>query len=86
MSGPTSVKVSQRFQIILPAVVRQRLNLQCGDHLLVDIQEGMIILLPQPENYTQNLAGFYHEIWEGIDAQKYIDEERGDWDNGIQMC
>ena len=79
MPAPTTVKVSRRYQIAVPAVVRQRLNIQSGDRLLVDIQDGMIILLPQPENYAQHLAGLHHEIWEGVDAQKYIDEERRAW-------
>ncbi len=81
MPGPTTVKVSRRYQIAVPAVVRQRLNIQGGDRLLVDVQDGMIILLPQPENYTQHLAGLHHEIWEGIDPQKYIDEERSAWED-----
>jgi AbrB family looped-hinge helix DNA binding protein len=79
MPGSTTVKVSRRYQIAVPAVVRQRLNIQSGDRLLVDIQDGMIILLPQPEKYAQRLAGLHHEIWEGIDAQEYIDEERSTW-------
>ncbi len=57
-----------------------------GDRLLVDVRDGMVILLPQPDNYTQRLAGLHHEIWEGIDLQKYIDEERDDWENDIRMC
>jgi AbrB family looped-hinge helix DNA binding protein len=79
MPAPTTVKVSRRYQIAVPAVVRQQLNIQSGDRLLVDVQDGMIILLPQPENYAQQLAGLHHEIWEGVDAQKYIDEERRTW-------
>ena len=79
MPAPTTVKVSRRYQIAVPAVVRQQLNIQSGDRLLVDVQDGMIILLPQPEEYARHLAGLHHEIWEGVDAQKYIDEERRTW-------
>ena len=86
MSGSTTVKVSRRYQIVVPAEVRQRLNIQSGDRLLMDVQDGMIILLSQPENYTQHLAGLHNEIWEGIDAQKYIDEERSSSKNDIQVC
>jgi AbrB family looped-hinge helix DNA binding protein len=86
MSASTTVKVSRRYRITVPALVRQRLNIQGGDRLLVDVQDGMIILLPQPENYTQHLAGLHYEIWEGIDAQKYIDEERSSSKNDIQVC
>jgi len=81
MSGSTTVKVSRRYQIAVPSSVREHLNIQSGDRLLVDVQDGMIILLPQPEKYAQHLAGLHHEIWDGIDAQKYIDEERSAWED-----
>lgn len=48
-------------------------------HLLVDIQDGMMILMPEPANYTQAMQGLHKDVWEGIDAQKYLDEERDVW-------
>ena len=75
----TTVKVSRRYQIAVPHIARQQLNIQSGDRLLVDIQDGMIILLPQPQNYTRFLAGLNKEIWEGKDAQQYITRERQAW-------
>jgi AbrB family looped-hinge helix DNA binding protein len=80
MSLSTTVKVSRRYQIAVPHIARERLNIQSGDHLLVDIQDGMIILMPQPANYARHLAGLHREIWEGIDPQQYVNEERGKWD------
>ncbi len=79
MSGYTTVKVSRRYQIAVSAAVRRRLNIRDGDRFLIDVQDGMIILLPQPENYARRLAGLHHEIWENVDPQKYIDEERSAW-------
>jgi AbrB family looped-hinge helix DNA binding protein len=76
MGESMSVKVSKRYQIAVPAAARERLNTQSGDRLIVDIQDGMIILLPEPRNYTEHMAGLYHEIWEGVDAQEYINGER----------
>lgn len=81
MSISTTVKVSKRYQIVVPKAARNRLNIQSGDRLLVDIQDGMIILLPQPKNYTQQLAGLHREIWEGIDPETYLNEERNAWDD-----
>lgn len=81
MSISTTVKVSKRYQIVVPKAARNRLNIQSGDRLLVDIQDGMIILLPQPKNYTQQLAGMHREIWEGIDTETYLNEERNAWDD-----
>jgi len=80
MENRTSVKVSQRFQIAVPQLARKRLKIQGGDRLLVDVQDGMMILMPQPQRYTDTLAGLHREIWKGEDAQKVVDEERGAWD------
>ena len=78
-----TVKVSKRYQIAVPASARERLNIKSGDRLIFDIQDGMMILLPQPRSYTEHLAGLHKEIWEGIDSQKYIQQERDAWDNSL---
>jgi AbrB family looped-hinge helix DNA binding protein len=80
MSTSISVKVSKRFQIAVPRAARTQLNIQRGDRLLVDIQDGMLILLPQPQNYTSQLEGLHREIWEGVETEEYLDGERAAWD------
>jgi AbrB family looped-hinge helix DNA binding protein len=79
MPGSTSVKVSKRYQIAVPAIARKLLNIKSGDRLLVDIQDGVMILMPEPDNYTQAMAGLHKDIWEGVQAQKYIEEQREAW-------
>lgn len=81
MSHPVSVKVSSRYQIVVPSVARERLNIQGGDRLLVDIQDGLLILLPQPQDYATHLAGLHRDVWEGLDTDAYLQEERDAWDN-----
>jgi hypothetical protein len=65
----------------VPAIARQQLNIQSGDRLLVDVQDGMLVLLPQPENYTQQMAGLHRQIWEGLNTRAYLDEERNAWES-----
>jgi AbrB family looped-hinge helix DNA binding protein len=79
MTVSTSVKVSKRYQIAVPAIARELLNIKGGDRLLVDIQDGIIVLMPEPDSYAQATAGLHKEIWEGVDAQKYVNEERSSW-------
>jgi AbrB family looped-hinge helix DNA binding protein len=79
MSKPVSVKVSSRYQISVPRMVRDRLNIQGGDRLLVDVQDGLLILLPQPQDYTAHLAGLHQEVWAGLDTTTYLQEERDAW-------
>lgn len=81
MSETVAVKVSSRYQIAVPQGARQRLHIQKGDRLLVDIQDGLMILTPQPTNFTAHLAGLHGDVWAGIDAATYLREERAAWDN-----
>jgi AbrB family looped-hinge helix DNA binding protein len=79
MSDLVTVKVSSRHQIVVPSAVREQLNIQSGDRLLVDIQDGVLVLLPQPQNYTAHLAGLHSDVWAGVDAVAYVQEERQAW-------
>lgn len=79
MSDSVTVKVSNRYQIALPSLARKQLNIQAGDRLLVDIQAGMIILLPQPQDYVEHLVGLHQEIWQDVDTTAYLDQEREAW-------
>ena len=79
MSEPTTVKVSPRYQISLPSRARQELNIQAGDRLLVDVQDGLLILVPEPDDYVTYLAGLHREIWQGVEATIYLNEEREAW-------
>ena len=77
----TSVKVSAKYQIAVPQIVRQKLNIKKGDHLLVDVQDGVIVLIPEPKRYTTYLQGLHSEIWKDVHIQQYINDERGAWTN-----
>jgi AbrB family looped-hinge helix DNA binding protein len=79
MNGAETVKVSGRYQISLPSHARRELGIEAGDRLLVVVQDGMLILLPQPEDYVSYMAGLHRKIWQDIDAMAYLNEERAAW-------
>jgi AbrB family looped-hinge helix DNA binding protein len=76
-----SVKVNAKYRITLPQVVREKLKIKAGDYLLVDVQDGIMVLTPEPKRYANSLRGLHGEIWEGIDVRKYLDDERRAWTN-----
>ncbi|MEA3350756.1 MAG: AbrB/MazE/SpoVT family DNA-binding domain-containing protein [Chloroflexota bacterium] len=80
MKQKQSVKVSSRYQIAIPSAARRSLNIQTGDRLLVDVQDGVIVLVPKPSNYTAQMTGLYSEIWEYHDTDQYLAEEREAWE------
>ena len=73
------VKVSSKHQIAVPAEVRRRMDIEAGDYLRVEVQDGVIMLIPEPTDPVEELRGLGREIWEGVDAQEYVDRERDGW-------
>jgi antitoxin ChpS len=74
-----TVKVSDKFQISVPAAVRRRLGIQRGDRLLVDVQGDHVVLMREPNSYAEKLAGLHAEVWAGVDPVEYIRTEREAW-------
>jgi AbrB family looped-hinge helix DNA binding protein len=81
MSQAVSVKVSSRYQISVPRIARERLNIQRGDRLLVDVQDGALILIPQPQDYVAHMAGLHKEVWVDVNTTTYLAEEREAWND-----
>ena len=79
MMPSNTVKVSSRHQIALPSQVRQKLKIRAGDRLLVDVQDNILILMPEPVDYAVYMAGLHGEIWSGVDTSACLHEERATW-------
>ena len=77
----TSVKINTRYQITILQMARKKLNIKKGDRLLVDVQDGVIVLISEPKHYTGYLKGLHSEIWKGVEVQNYIKGEREVWTN-----
>ena len=45
----TYVKVSAKYQITIHPIARKKLKIKSGDYLLTDVQDGVIILIPEPK-------------------------------------
>ena len=84
MGKSTTVKVSKRHQIVVPAEARRKLRIQSGDELLVDVQGHTIVLMPRPASYTEYMAGLHGEVWQGVDVACYIREEREGWERSAK--
>lgn len=83
MTQYKNIRVQERYQIALPKDARKRLNLRVGDKLLIDVQDGLLIILPQPKSFTSRLAGLHKDVWQGVDTGAYLREERGAGDDSV---
>ena len=73
------VKVSSKYQIVIPREAREKLDLKAGDKLIIKANNEKIIIYPQPKNYAKYSLGLGKEIWQGIDATEYVKKERETW-------
>ena len=73
------VRVSKKHQIAVPSEVRKQLGIKCGDELLVELRGGYVVLLPEPRDYSRRLRGLHREIWDGVEPQEDVRQEREAW-------
>ena len=73
-----TVKLSSKYQVVIPQAAREALGLRAGDELLVLCKRDRVVMIPKPKNFSQRTAGLHRAIWEQ-GAQAYLNEERGSW-------
>ena len=76
----TTVKVSSKNQIAVPAAVRKQLGIKPGDRLRIEV-DGKRAILEREEHASvlDELLSIAPEIWQGIDTTAYIEELRNEW-------
>jgi len=57
----------------------KKFGFEVNSRLLADMQDGVLILIPQPKSFTRTLRGLHAELWEKVDAERYLAEERNEW-------
>ena len=74
------VKVGDDFQVEVPEEARSQLHIEQGDTLILEVRGNTIIVVPEPRNYAQRLRGLHREVWDGVDTEAYLREERDAWE------
>ena len=73
------VRVSDDFQVEVPAEARERLHIKQGDNLVVEVHEHAIVLVPEAPSYARRLRGLHREVWAGVNTDDYLRRERDSW-------
>jgi len=71
------VKIKRHYQITLPQILRKMLNLDVGDYMEMDKQDGNIILKPVKLIHPDQ-EYFYTREWQKGEAEADRDIEKGD--------
>lgn len=76
-----TVKISSKYQVVIPKEIREAIKLQPGDQLLVGLENGKVVMRLKPKSYARYLRGLHKEVWQGVDATDYVKRERESWDS-----
>lgn len=73
-------KLTSKYQITIPAKIRKSLHIKKGDYLHLEVENGMVIMRPIPQSYTEYMAGLGKSAWKKLGGgEKYIKRERKSW-------
>jgi AbrB family looped-hinge helix DNA binding protein len=72
-----TVKLSSKYQIVIPQEARESLSLSAGDELLVLCKSDRVVIIPKPKKFSKKTAGLHSELWQGAEA--YLRSERDSW-------
>lgn len=72
--------ISDKYQVVIPKAVREKLNLKRGQVMYVySTKDSSILMCPEkkwPEDYIKDLK----EVWKDVDVVNYLHTERSSWE------
>jgi len=74
------VKVSSKYQVVIPKDIRERFDVEEGEEMIVDIEDKKIVMKKAPTRLVDMMKGLHREVWKDVIAEKYIDKERESWE------
>jgi len=75
-----TAKVSSKHQIVIPKKIRETLGFHPGDQLLIVVEDDKAVMRLRPKSYAEHMRGLHKEVWQGIDTNEYVREERESWE------
>ena len=74
-----AVRVSGKYQIVIPRAVREALQLRPDDMLLFLVSGDSVILRTRPASFAEAMRGLHKEIWPAEPAD-WLEKERATWE------
>lgn len=76
------VKLSQKYQLVVPSDVRRAMHLDAGSLLSIEpIDDDRALLIRYPQRYATSLRGLGKQVWKTLGGtRRYIQTERAVWE------
>ncbi len=75
----SGVKVSRKHQVVVPREAREALGVGAGDELVVEVENGRVLMKPKPRNYSKHMLGLHKSVWKSVKTENYVRTEREAW-------
>ena len=81
MTDAKLVKLGKKGQIVIPKVIRERLDVRTGDLLMITM-EGDQIHITRPDKYAEITCGLLKGLWgkSPEDIKEYLEREKSSWE------
>jgi len=73
------VRVSRKHQVVVPREAREALGVGAGDELVVEVENGRVLMKPKPRNYSKHMLGLHKSVWKGVRTESHVRTEREAW-------
>jgi AbrB family looped-hinge helix DNA binding protein len=73
--------VNEKGLILIPARMRRELDIKPGSTVIAVVEGPRIVIWKKPSSFTDYMTGLHAEVWEGVDAEEYVEEERRSWED-----
>ncbi|GAB6043257.1 AbrB/MazE/SpoVT family DNA-binding domain-containing protein [Endothiovibrio diazotrophicus] len=74
----STATLSSKSQVVLPADVRRQLGLHAGDRLVIDAEDGRVVIEKAPISFVDALEALGGELWHGYADE--LEDGREEWD------
>jgi len=75
-----AAKLTEKYQITIPAAVRQQLGLKAGDAVYLALEGGQVVLRGVQGGWTESSRGLGAEMWRQVGGAEAIERERDSWE------
>jgi AbrB family looped-hinge helix DNA binding protein len=75
----STAKLTEKFQITIPAAVRRRLGIKAGDVVYLLFESGQVVLRAALGGWTESSRGLGRELWRKEGGAAAVDRERDSW-------
>ena len=75
-------KLDKNLSVKIPKEIMKKARLKPGAEIiwLYDENTGQILLMEKPTSFAKALKGLGKDMWQGIDPNIYVKEERDSWE------